>query len=202
MDAMEEFRVISNNYSAEYGHSTGGIINLSTRSGTNDFHGSVFEYARNDAFDARNFFAKERTPIRMHQFGSSLGGPIRKDKTHFFVSWERTRQLTSTTVLSTVPSLAQRGGDFSGLRNAAGKPILIYDPATTSGKNRQPFAGNLIPHEPIRSRWRGRRSTSCRCRTGRPRPRARTTTAQPKRRASIATSWWRRWITNCGRAIS
>ncbi|HEX8985759.1 MAG TPA: TonB-dependent receptor [Bryobacteraceae bacterium] len=145
MDAMEEFRVISNNYSAEFGHSTGGIINLSTRSGTNDLHGSVFEYARNDAFDARNFFASQRTPIRMHQFGASLGGPIRKDKTHFFVSWERTRQLTSSTVLSTVPSLAERSGDFSGLRNAAGKPIPIYDPATTSGKNREPFAGNRIP---------------------------------------------------------
>ncbi len=147
MDAMEEFRVVSNNYAAEYGHSTGGIINLSTRSGTNDFHGSVFEYARNDAFDARNFFASQRTPIRMHQFGTSLGGPIRKDKTHFFVSWERTRQLTSTTVLSTVPSLAEREGDFSGLRNGAGNPILIFDPATTSGKSRQAFPGNRIPSD-------------------------------------------------------
>ncbi|MGD0015629.1 MAG: TonB-dependent receptor, partial [Bryobacteraceae bacterium] len=84
MDAMQEFRVISNNYAAEYGHSTGGIINLSTRAGTNEFHGSIFEDARNDAFDARNFFAAQRTPIRMHQFGASLGGPIRKDRTHFF----------------------------------------------------------------------------------------------------------------------
>ena len=145
MDAMQEFRVISNNYSAEYGHSTGGVVAMSTRSGTNQFHGSVFEYLRNDAFDARNFFAAQRTPIKLNQFGGTLGGPIRKDKTHFFMSWEQTRQVTSLTTLITVPALAERAGDFSGLLNSSGKLIPIYDPATTSGKNRSAFAGNLIP---------------------------------------------------------
>jgi hypothetical protein len=145
MDAMQEFRVISNNYAAEHGHSTGGIITLSTRSGTNDLHGSLFEYARNDAFDARNFFSAQKPPLRMHQFGGSLGGPIRKDKTHFFATWEQTRQLISLATISTVPSLAQRQGDFSGLVDAKGNPILIYDRATTSGKTRQAFAGNVIP---------------------------------------------------------
>jgi Carboxypeptidase regulatory-like domain/TonB-dependent Receptor Plug Domain/TonB dependent receptor len=145
MDAMQEFRVIGNAYSAEYGHSTGGVITLSTRSGTNQFHGSVFEFLRNSALDARNFFATERAPIRMHQFGGSLGGPIRKDMTHFFATWEQTRQLTSTIALQTVPDLAQRAGDFSGLRDSTGRLIPIFDPATTVGRDRQPFAENRIP---------------------------------------------------------
>ena len=145
MDAMQEFRVISNSYSAEHGHSTGGIISLSTRSGTNDVHGSVFEFLRNNVLDARNFFAAEKAPLRMHQFGGSIGGPIRRDKTHFFASWEQTRQLTSVISLQTVPDLALRSGDFSGLRDASGRQILIYDPATTVGRDRQPFAGNRIP---------------------------------------------------------
>ncbi|HSB14908.1 MAG TPA: carboxypeptidase regulatory-like domain-containing protein [Bryobacteraceae bacterium] len=145
MDAMQEFRVIGNAYSAEYGHSTGGIITLSTRSGTNQLHGSVFEFLRNSALDARNFFAAERAPIRMHQFGGSLGGPIRKDKTHFFATWEQTRQLTSTIDLQTVPDLAQRAGDFFGLRDGAGRVIPIYDPSTTVGRERQPFPENRIP---------------------------------------------------------
>ncbi|MFN0170825.1 MAG: carboxypeptidase regulatory-like domain-containing protein [Bryobacteraceae bacterium] len=147
MDAMQEFRVISNNYSAEHGHSAGGVIALTTRSGTNQFHGSGFEFLRNSVLDARNFFARERPPLRLHQYGFALGGPIRKDKTHFFVSWERTRQVSSVTRLQAVPSEAQRAGDFSGLRNAAGNPIPIYDPATTAGTTRQPFAGNRIPLE-------------------------------------------------------
>jgi hypothetical protein len=145
MDAMQEFRVISNNYSAEFGHSTGGIVSMSTRSGTNQVHGSVFEYLRNDALDARNFFAARRTPIKLNQYGGTIGGPIRKDKTHFFASWEGTKQVTSTTTLYTVPTLAQRSGDFSGLKDSSGKLIPIYDPATTVGKNRQAFSGNIIP---------------------------------------------------------
>ena len=93
---MQEFKVIANNYAAEFGHSTGGIVTMSTRSGTNDLHGSLFESLRNDVFDARNFFAKTKPPIRLNQFGGTLGGPIIKDKTHFFGTWEQTRQLTST----------------------------------------------------------------------------------------------------------
>lgn len=139
LDAMEEFRVISNNYSAEYGHSTGGIIALSTRSGTNDFHGSVFEFARNNALDARNFFAATAPPLNLHQFGGSIGGPIIKDKTHFFASWEETRQAYGSSVISTVPTLAERQGDFSAFSS------VVYDPATLSGGKKQAFAGNLIP---------------------------------------------------------
>ena len=139
LDAMEEFRVISNNYAAEYGHSTGGIIALSTRSGTNDFHGSVFEFGRNNALDARNFFASTTPPLNLHQFGGSIGGPILHDKTHFFASWEETREAYGSSVISTVPTLAERKGDFSGFSAA------IFDPASLSGGKKKTFAGNIIP---------------------------------------------------------
>jgi hypothetical protein len=140
VDAMQEFKVITSNYSAEHGHSTGGIIAMSTRSGTNSFRGSAFESLRNDALDARNFFATGKPDVGLNQFGGTLGGPITRGKTFFFATWERTRQLVSDPILSTVPTLANRNGDFSDLRNAAGQPIVIYDPVT-----RQPFAGNVIP---------------------------------------------------------
>src|SRR2546426_1582238 len=112
VDAMQEFRVIANNYSAEYGHSTGGVVTMSTRSGTNQYHGSLFESLQNTVFNARNFFAETRPASRLNQFGGSFGGPIRKDKTHFFLTWERTIQLTSDTIKSTVPTLPNRAGDF------------------------------------------------------------------------------------------
>jgi Carboxypeptidase regulatory-like domain/TonB-dependent Receptor Plug Domain len=145
VDAMQEFRVIANSYSAEYGHSTSGIVVMSTRAGTNNYHGSLFESLQNTVLNARNFFAGTRPAIRLNQFGGALGGPIRKDKTHFFGSWERTKQLTSETLNSTVPTLANRTGDFSDLRNSSGGQVLIYDPATTAGTTRQLFAGNVIP---------------------------------------------------------
>jgi hypothetical protein len=145
VDAMQEFKVIANNYSAEFGHSTGGVVTMSTRSGTNAFHGSIFESLRNDALDARNFFATSKPAIRLNQFGGALGGPIKKDRTHFFLSWEQTRQRTSDTVTSTVPTLANRAGDFSDLQNSSGQPVLIYDPATTVGRARTVFPGNRIP---------------------------------------------------------
>lgn len=146
MDAMQEFRVLSNNYSAEYGQSQSGVITLATRSGTNQWHGNLFEYFRNEALDARNFFAATRPKFRQNQFGGSLGGPIRKDRTHFFVTYERTQQVTGVTALWTVPSLAQRQGNFSQTLNAQARTIPIYDPATTTeARVRQPFAGNVIP---------------------------------------------------------
>ncbi|HEY6987416.1 MAG TPA: carboxypeptidase regulatory-like domain-containing protein [Bryobacteraceae bacterium] len=140
VDAMQEFRVIANNYSAEYGHSTGGIVSMSTRAGTNQYHGSLFESLQNTVLNARNFFAATRAPIRLNQFGGTLGGPIRKDKTFFFVTWEQTRQLTSNTITSTVPTLLERTGDFSDLRNSAGQKVVIYDPLS-----HQPFLNNRIP---------------------------------------------------------
>lgn len=144
VDAMQEFKVIANNYAAEHGHSTGGIITMTTRSGSNRFSGTVFESLRNDALDAKNFFASEKPDVSLNQFGGTLGGPVRRGKTFFFSTWERTRQLVSDPIISTVPTLANRQGDFSDLRNAAGERILIYDPRT-----RQPFPGNIIPADRI-----------------------------------------------------
>lgn len=146
VDAMQEFKVIANNYSAEYGHSTGGVVTMTTRAGTNDYHGSLFESLQNDIFNARNFFAVNRAPVRLNQYGGSIGGPIRHDKTHFFVTWEETRQLTSFETASTVPTLLNRHGDFSDLRSTSGNLVAIYDPASGStAATRQPFAGNIIP---------------------------------------------------------
>ena len=116
VDAMQEFKVIANNYSAEYGHSTGGIVTMATRSGTNQYHGSVFESLQNEVLNARNFFATKRSPVKLNQYGGTIGGPIIKDKTHFFATWEQTRQLTAFDTTSTVPTLQERQGDFSDLR--------------------------------------------------------------------------------------
>jgi hypothetical protein len=131
VDAMQEFKVVANNYSAEYGHSTGGIVAMSTRAGTNQFHGSLFESLQNDIFNARNFFSARRAPVRLNQYGGTFGGPIRKDKTHFFVTWEQTRQLTSFDTTATVPTIANRAGVFN---------TAITDPTTHA-----PFPNNTIP---------------------------------------------------------
>jgi hypothetical protein len=159
MDAIQEFRVLENNYSAEYGQTQSGVITEATRSGTNTFHGSLFEYARNEALNARNFFSAARPRFRQHQFGGTFGGPIRKDKTHFFVSYERTQQRLGSTGIQTVPTALQRTGDFSATLNASGKVIPIYDPLTTTTTNgatvRDQFPGNIIPTSRIDSVARG-----------------------------------------------
>src|SRR5579885_3122819 len=143
LDAMQEFRVISNNYAAEHGHSTGGIVAMSTRSGTNEFHGSIFEFGRNSALDARNFFSRTIPPLNLHQFGGSLGGPVVRDKTHFFTSWEETREAFGSASVLTVPTLPRRAGDFS--RSGS----LVYDPATLAGGKKQPYPGNIIPQSQL-----------------------------------------------------
>jgi hypothetical protein len=142
VDAMQEFKVITNNYSAEYGHSTGGVVTMSTRSGTSDFRGTAFHSLQNDALNARNVFATTKPPLRLNQFGGTFGGPAKRGESFFFASWERTRQLTSEPIISTVPTHLNRAGDFSDLTNATGQPIHIYDPLT-----RQPFPGNVIPRD-------------------------------------------------------
>jgi hypothetical protein len=149
MEAMQEFRVITNNYAAEFGHSAGGVVTMSTRSGTNQVHGSVFEYLRNNALDARNFFAVTKAPLRLNQFGAAVGGPIRKDKTHYFASWEQTRQTTGGTAIQTLPNPANIAGDFSRVVDSSGRQIPIFDPATTVNRVRQPFPGNVIPSNRI-----------------------------------------------------
>ncbi|MGH9352567.1 MAG: hypothetical protein ACRD2G_10460, partial [Terriglobia bacterium] len=137
------FTVQQNNYSAEY-PGAGPAFNTTTKSGTNHFHGDLFEYLRNDALDARNFFAKTTEPLKRNQFGGTIGGPIRKDKTFFFAAYEGQTQRQGLVSVALVPSAAERTGDFS----AAGLH-QIYDPTTTvnaSGKVvRTPFTKNVIP---------------------------------------------------------
>jgi len=168
IDAVEEFKVQKNSYDAEYGHVAGGTINVVTKSGTNDLHGSLYEFLRNDKFDANNFFANrvgaKKPKFRMNQFGATAGAPVLipklyngKNKTFWFFNWESVRQSTPpTTSFTTVPTDAQRAGDFSALRTSANVPITIYDPTTVAadpnrpgGYIRQPFPGNRIPADRI-----------------------------------------------------
>jgi len=115
LDSIAEFRIITNNYDAEYGNYSGGQINVVTKSGTNQFHGSGFEFLRNTALDAKNYYSlpTDKTPVfRQNQFGGTFGGPIRKDKTFFFVDYQGTRRTQAPTVNAQMPSLANFGGNF------------------------------------------------------------------------------------------
>lgn len=155
VSTIREFRILQNNYSAEYGGSAGGVVVSTTKSGTNSLHGNAYEYFRNDALEAPNFFAptegtrKIKAPRRYNLFGGTLGGPIVRNKTHYFVSYEGTRHSIGSTTILTVPTAAQRRGDFSKTVNATGQLIPIYDPATTRTENgrvvRTAFEGNIIP---------------------------------------------------------
>jgi len=116
LDSISEFRIITNNFDAEYGNYSGGQINVVTKSGSNSFHGSGFEFLRNTALDAKNYFAlpTDKTPVfRQNQFGGTFGGPLIKNKTFFFIDYQGTRQTQAPTQNTTVPSLANFTGDFS-----------------------------------------------------------------------------------------
>jgi hypothetical protein len=108
LENVQEFRVDSSNYPAEYGTGTGGQISVVTKSGTNQFHGSLFEYLRNDKLDARNFFDAAKSPLRLNQYGGSIGGPIKKEKAFFFASVEALRQRAGVNLIATVPSVSAR----------------------------------------------------------------------------------------------
>jgi len=142
VDALDEFKMQTSTYSAEFGHSLGGVVNLQIKSGSNAMHGSAFEFLRNDAFDANNFFnnraGRPKPAFSQHQFGGTAGGPIVKDKTFYFFDYQGYRVNQGQTYLSTVPSAKMRAGDFSELNRT------IYDPLT-----HLPFPGNVIPQ----SRW-------------------------------------------------
>jgi hypothetical protein len=145
-----EFKIQTNLFGAEQGRNSGATVDVVTKSGTNNYHGSAFELLRNNDFDARNFFNAVGTPqpeYHQNQFGGSMGGPIIHNKVFFFADYEGFRKLQGTTTsVNTVPTVAERGGNFSGI------PQTIYDPAslvaapgTASGYTRQPFPGNIIP---------------------------------------------------------
>jgi len=152
VDAIQEFKVLTSNYTAQYGRNGGGTIILTTKSGSNAFHGSLFEFLRNDKFDARNFFdGKDKPSFRQNQFGFSVGGPIKRDKLFFFGDYQGTRIRKELTFLSTVPTDKARRGDFS----EPGQP-RVFDPClvvnttthqctTFNTTTRTQFAGNIIP---------------------------------------------------------
>ncbi len=150
-DAIEEFKLITNNASAEFGNFQGGIINVVIKSGTNQFHGNVFEDFRNDKLNAdnwaRNWQALPRSPLRWNQFGGTFGGPVKKDKLFFFTDYQGLRQATPPQFSSaTVMPLAWRTGDFSSLLNTnftgAKAPIQLYNPYQVDASgNRAPFVG-------------------------------------------------------------
>ena len=137
VDALDEFKLQTSTYSAEFGHSLGGVVNLQIKSGGNQFHGSGFEFLRNSVFDANNFFnnraGRAKPDFSQHQFGGTIGGPVVKDKTFYFFDYQGYRVSQGQTYLSTVPSEKMRNGDFSEINR------VIYDP--TTGK---PFQNNYI----------------------------------------------------------
>ncbi len=142
VDAISEFKIQAGQYSAEFGAKGGGHVAVLTKSGSNTFTGTAFEFLRNDALDARNAFASKSTPVppfKQNQFGFSAGGPGVKRRLFFFANYEGSRTRETITKLATVPTAAMRAGDFSGLRT-------IYDPLSASASGgRTPFAGNVIP---------------------------------------------------------
>jgi len=149
IEATAEFRLVENSYKAEYGGSGGGLLLLTTKSGTNDFHGSAWEFHREKLFDARNFFAKQKEPFHENIYGVAVGGPIKKNKLFFFGTFEGTHNIEPATTFETVPTAAERQGDFSQKRNLDGSLRTIYNPYSTQIVNgqpvRQPFAGNVVP---------------------------------------------------------
>jgi hypothetical protein len=156
IDLVQENKVQTNNYSAEFSNSSGGVVNVITKSGTNGFHGSMYEFFRDTGLNANNYFANlaglPRAPFQYNQFGGTVGGPILKNKTFFFFNYEGLRWTQAVTTTGTVPTDAQRAGDFSETLNAAGQVIPIYNPFTTVPDPMNPgqytrtqFPGNKIP---------------------------------------------------------
>jgi hypothetical protein len=140
VEAIQEFKVQNSTYSAEFGRAGGAQINMSTRSGSNEYRGTLFEFLRNDKVDARNFFAVGNTPLKRNQFGGVFGGPLTiphlykgKNRSFFFVNYEGLRLRQGVTLTAVAPTAAQRRGDFSN-------SPAIFDP--DSG---QPFPNNVIP---------------------------------------------------------
>jgi outer membrane receptor protein involved in Fe transport len=144
IDAVDEFKVLTSAYSAEYGHTAGGVISIQSKSGTNSFHGSGFDFLRNDALNAANFFRNpvnpEKAPLKQNQFGGTFGGPIKKNKTFFFVDYQGQRLRRINEAFANVPEEPFRRGDFSSIL----PDNIVYDPETGA-----PFPGNIIPQE----RW-------------------------------------------------
>jgi outer membrane receptor protein involved in Fe transport len=166
IDAIAEFRILTHNANAEFGRNTGSTTNIVTRGGTNSFHGAVWEFLRNDAMDASDYFTHSVQPLKQNQFGATFGGPILKDKTFFFGYYEGFRNRQGETVPATVPSLAERQGNFAELCTSGFTNGLCNDPNPADGQqlynfltgapvpNNQltsidPIASNILPFFPL-----------------------------------------------------
>ena len=145
VESVQEFRVYTNAYAPEFGRASGGLVSYALHAGTNRLHGSVFEFYRNETFDANGFNANHTTPITprgsfsRNQYGATLGGPVviprlydGRGKTFFFVSYEGLRDTSAGSFTGTVPTALERSGDFSQTKDAKGNQIVIYDPSTTN----------------------------------------------------------------------
>lgn len=149
LEAIDEFKMQTTGYSAEYGRLAGGVMNMVLKTGTNQLHGSLFEFVRNDLFDARNTFEDAKSPLRRNQFGGTLSGPVvlpkvynGRNRTFFLFSWESYRQRVGDVQLSIVPTAEQRGGDFSAFGPL--KDPMATGTCTTSNRTAC-FPGNQIP---------------------------------------------------------
>ena len=148
VDAIQEFKVERNAFSAEYGRGV-GVVNVAIRSGSNTFHGSIYEFFRNSKLDARNFFDATRPPFRQNQYGFAFGGPIRRNRVFFFSNYEGLRSRKGQTFLSTVPNPVQLAGDFRGLNTIYDPETTRPDPANPASVIRSPFPNNIIPADRI-----------------------------------------------------
>jgi hypothetical protein len=152
VDAIAEFSVLTSNYSAEYGKTSGGVVNAISRSGTNEFHGSAYEFIRNSALDARNYFDGTIPPFKRNQFGGAIGGPIRTDRAFFFVDYEGVRQSKGITNVSTVPSQDARNGLLCQHPNDPGATCtpstVIVDSSAQKYLPFYPLPNPLIPLDP------------------------------------------------------
>ncbi len=159
IDAIQEFKVLTYNYSAEYGTRAGPTVLVTTKSGTNNFHGSLFEFFRNTSLDARSYFATTKDKFNLNQFGGSFGGPIQKDKTYFFLDYQATRKRRGIPFLGLVPTQAMMNGDFS--LDPFGNPnsTQLKNPYTSTSATAVPFqcdgTGNPIPANPDGSQAAG-----------------------------------------------
>ena len=154
IDAMMEFKMQTTGYSAEYGRLAGGTMNMALKSGTNKLHGTLFEFVRNDAFDANSYFDVEKTKLRRNQFGAVFDGPVYlpklyngRDRTFFLFNWEAYRQVNGTSNITTVPTLAQRAGNFNGSVDVNNKVANVADPFSggATGAMRSGQDWNLLP---------------------------------------------------------
>jgi hypothetical protein len=152
--SVQEMKISTNSYDAQYGRTAGGVVNVSLKSGTNSFHGEVYDYMRRKALASNSFIlnttSRPKTDQYIDQYGFSVDGPIFKNKTFFLFTGEKYREGTPAPLVSTVPTAAMRNGDFSGVVDASGRQIVIYDPATGRADAngnwiRDPFPGNIIP---------------------------------------------------------